>query len=488
MFGLRKRAKLIHEEQNDPKEIKNNFNNLPIEIYFLITDFLSIQEILNFRLLNSFFKNLIDNSKFIWNKVSIKIDFNTKVDLEKIIKFINEKKRFNKINLSCSNLLTKKQIKQYENLKVEYLNCRLNVKELNILSINVFKFFPNCSNLQIDSFINTSGPILSTKIQTNMDLIVFEKLIALDLTCLVYDNKNEKQYIWNNVYKENCLLNKSTKLFPNLNELKFRHYNDSIYKLFKKISKLINLKLIEFDNCKSIESIEYLDRKFKFFNNEKKLNINNYIFNSCSFLVVYYFLKNLSDLDKCTSLTLVVRDEMLSEDEIENEFFKKSLEIISKMTNLTHLETNIFQLQNDYVLKRHILQAKFYAQLVDLSFIDSLLTRSKFNMENFTQIFINNKIVFKNLKSVKLQFRTDCKLKYLPRMLFDYFYKNSPSLNFVEFRIKCNVCCCNKNSDLKYLCSFFKYDFDQFMSTSGYFCFKFNLKILNENEIKKIFT
>ncbi|RNA31482.1 hypothetical protein BpHYR1_053507 [Brachionus plicatilis] len=255
MFGLRKRAKLIQEENVQSSTI--DFNNLPIEIYYCIFDYLKMSDVLNLRLLNSFFKNLIDNSNFIWRKNSIKIDFSSKIELEKVADFIKRKKICH-LKASCLATLTKKQLKLQKSLRFDSeQSYDLKIINLNIFSIKCLNFFPNCSCLQIESFINTSGSVVGQKFQDNssIELEPFDKTHSFDVSCLVYDSKSDKQFVWDSILRENCLLNKINHLFPNLVDLSIHFYNGSLYKLFKKISKLNQLKSLELDSFKQTEVI-----------------------------------------------------------------------------------------------------------------------------------------------------------------------------------------------------------------------------------------
>lgn len=79
MFSLRKRVKLEQKRQVEAQHILSfptSFEELPIEVYYHIFDYLSVQELLSLRLLNVSFKNKIDNAKHIWTKIVLKYEFN----------------------------------------------------------------------------------------------------------------------------------------------------------------------------------------------------------------------------------------------------------------------------------------------------------------------------------------------------------------------------------------------------------------------------
>lgn len=102
MFSLRKRAKL-QEQQN--KEFLNStgiaqqthFENLPIEIYFCVFEYLNFKEIIQLRLVNHFLKRIIDNAGFLWLQIAVKIEIDSALNLNNRLKFIRERKKLKHI-------------------------------------------------------------------------------------------------------------------------------------------------------------------------------------------------------------------------------------------------------------------------------------------------------------------------------------------------------------------------------------------------------
>lgn len=98
MFSLRKRAKLdeLNSVNFDLKKIEtqNNslkFQNLPIEIYYSIFDALDIKSLLTLRLVNKFFKNILDNAVYFWSKLSVNIEIGSKFDIHLFDQFVTNK-------------------------------------------------------------------------------------------------------------------------------------------------------------------------------------------------------------------------------------------------------------------------------------------------------------------------------------------------------------------------------------------------------------
>lgn len=102
MFSLRKRAKL--EEQQSKETLRSpriaqqiNFENLPVEIYFCFFEFFSVKEIIEFRLVNRFFKSVIDNAGFLWLQIAVKIEIDSSICSKNLLKFIRERQKLKHI-------------------------------------------------------------------------------------------------------------------------------------------------------------------------------------------------------------------------------------------------------------------------------------------------------------------------------------------------------------------------------------------------------
>lgn len=473
MFGLRKRAKLIQEE-NHQQFTLTDFNNLPIEVYYCIFDYLKLADLINIRLLNSFFKQVIDNSSFIWKKNAFKIEFNSKVEMEKMADFIKQK-RIRHIKASCLATLTKKQLRLQKSLRFDSDICyHLELVNLNIFSINFLNFFTNCSCIRIESFTNTSSSVISPKFRdcSAIELEPLVKTRSLDISCLVFDAKSQKKFLWNTILSENCLLNKIRSLLPNLQDLTIHYYNGCVYKLFKKISKLENLKLLELNCCKQ--------EKIRMF--EKSQKVKNFLYLTqiklilCSCPVVLTLLKVICKTS-CKKLVLILNNDALAE--IESEYHGKIIQFLSDFLNLTDFETNLYNLKNSSSLNRFVISKEFFQNLKYLSLVDDECSKECFSMEKFNQIFLNNKYFFNNLRSIRIKIVTECGMKYVLRNLYEYFIRNAPCLINFEFQLKCICSNCN---NIK-MCSFFTKGFDKFFN--DYFYFRINVKC-DEIKIKNL--
>ena len=96
MFSLRKRAKLENELKkfnNKSSYLQNElrFDNLPVEIYHYIFDFLGCKELLKLRLINNFFKNLIDNGRYLWNNFAIRVEIKSSFNSQSFWNFFLSK-------------------------------------------------------------------------------------------------------------------------------------------------------------------------------------------------------------------------------------------------------------------------------------------------------------------------------------------------------------------------------------------------------------
>ena len=97
MFSLRKRAKLEQEKlfkKDNFLSFLTAFEELPVEVFYHILEFLSIREILGLRLLSILFKSRIDNAKHIWSRIVLRYEVD---DSELFWNLLNTKLNLNSI-------------------------------------------------------------------------------------------------------------------------------------------------------------------------------------------------------------------------------------------------------------------------------------------------------------------------------------------------------------------------------------------------------
>lgn len=325
MFSLRKRFKQI-ETEHDANLIKRSFDSLPIELYLFIFDYFSGRDLIKFRSINSFFKNLIDSTKYIWDKkLQIHVKLRRKLNIDHFLRFALSTAN-DSIVIDCL-----KEIKQTDLLK--YSQCsdkklKVNFKFLNTLSFCCLDIFANnCHQLKIESFFSSYGQFKSTH-QTdasNKQLKKFTNLTHLDLACLLYDSKQHKYFIWNDIYLEEFIQDQFTALFLNITNLKLSYYCGSTKNLIRCLRNLINLETLELDNCNTVN--DYSNR-----NSRKKLSISKLNLNSVTTSLAVAILQRLTDLNSIKCLHLVLNDK-------DNNLLNNLIDIISTL-NLISFKTN----------------------------------------------------------------------------------------------------------------------------------------------------
>ncbi len=98
MYSLRKRFR--HEITPDDliplahrcHSHDTHFTSLPIEIYYLILDKLDLKSLLTLRLVNAFFKNLIDTARHVWTKIKLRAELTPSFNMDQFWEFFNSNK------------------------------------------------------------------------------------------------------------------------------------------------------------------------------------------------------------------------------------------------------------------------------------------------------------------------------------------------------------------------------------------------------------
>jgi hypothetical protein len=320
MFGLRKRFKLSLNESSIEKIHATSFKELPVEIYFCIFDHLKANDILKFRLVNSFFKGLIDCALFLWMKrFLIHVSLSKRLDIDRFFKFLEENQS-NEIAIDCLN-----EIKS-PNVKCHTLSDQTTLKSihfytLNILAFNYFNMFSECCvDLKIDSFVNSFGIVksLTQSEISNLLLKKYTKLKNLQVSCLLYDKKQGKHFIWNDIYLDDFFQNHFSQLFSNVNELRLTHYTGSNKILIKCLRNFKSLSTIILEECKPIN--DYLKiksiKKEKSF--EKRIRIESLQMSSVTASMALTVLDKLVDMSHIKHLNFFTKLKPRQRDE-ENE-------------------------------------------------------------------------------------------------------------------------------------------------------------------------
>jgi hypothetical protein len=326
MFSLRKRFKSVLE--NNESERKE-FDQLPIELYFCIIDHLTTKDILNLRLLNSKFKQIIDSARFIWSKrVKLHIQINKNFKLNSMLNFLTNIKT-NSIEIDCLKQIKLKNLQSWSNsFEQEERDLKINFKVLNTMSIHYLNVFSeNCIYLKIESFVNTFGQFKSSSQLNHYTTRTCSKLKHLNISCLLYDLNQEKYYIWNDIYLENFFRNQFKQTFTNIQELELNFYHSSTRLLIRNLKKLKFLKTLYLYECQTINDYN------KAVINDSSLLISELNLTKCSTWLVINVLEQLINPNEIKILKLFLLDKDLNNHHLIKKILENYLKLISLELN-----------------------------------------------------------------------------------------------------------------------------------------------------------
>lgn len=278
VISLEKKFKNLHDlEYTKPANIQTSstspdFNSLPTEIYFKIFSYLPVKNLFRMRFLNSHFKKLIDKFGIKWDRLSFGINMTNKKflqhnSLKDLEDFMKKFSKIDNIKLNCPNALNEQEMQIFkgdnEHLKAnpQYSIVVIKLHTSSMLTcLNLVAFI--AKKLRIES---CCGEISQIKSQISQ----FSHLNSLDLNFFPCESAR---------FLLNCL----DVAFPNLSHLYLRNYTTSFDLLHKMLVKSIFLKYIGFD-CRCIRkcvtgSFKAFSSPIPFFENDKKLKIETYIF------------------------------------------------------------------------------------------------------------------------------------------------------------------------------------------------------------------
>ena len=377
MFSLRKRAKLLEQTANiQISNTTSDFlysNQLPIELHYLIFDHLPVKHLAKLRTLNSSFKNLIDNTSYLWKRVALKLELNSNTEIEPFLEFLYTRIELNSIKLNCPIVISKSLAKKTQTLQNKSTKTfSLSIKQLNLLSICILNLFSDqCKSLAINSFVNSFGQVKSSKHAefSSLNLAKLTKLECLDLACLYFDVVNKKYFIWSNVYSENPLLSRSAFLLEGIKELRIRYYFDSMKSLIKSVKSLKNLKILELfcssptDDYLNELSEEDLDKKVGKLKAKNNQQIETLLLSSSSILGSFFMLVNFAHPDHLKNLEIFLKSFNLNPAEVSREFtlMEKLVFYVGGLKRVAFFSTNMFQF--GYQFKPSSLNYSFLARL-----------------------------------------------------------------------------------------------------------------------------
>lgn len=451
------------------------FDRLPLELYLKIFQHLSVKTILNLRLVNKHFMNLIDEIDTIWHNAYIKLDMDDKTRSIKsrfdlVESILTKVPNIEIIEIKCSHALTDEEKTVLDRRCAEKgglldgsLLYSIRFGKLNSQSIiPCLKIVTNCcSKLTIDSFYEPNGGL---KPHQNFDPpLIFPHLSVLDLNCIITNDSRSCFQQQNDLIKH-VILDRFDELFPNLTHLHLRLFIYSGYQLKEKLAKMKRLKFLELHNCWMNGSNEIsieLDKLDKTTEEAvEKLKIDTYLFRSSRFAGIRMFLDHFTDFECLTTLSLFNVSLGVHE-------FECLLCLVAyRLRSLISLATDLFQ---TYALN-DIFDARIYG-LVDLifsrldhlalcdcnSFFDNTDRMNKpkrnrysnkynyrFDLNDFWRLFNYGTNGTKlPLKSLLITFVGDCcafderKLQNIVQTLIGFFNFRAECLSSLEIKFNC---------------------------------------------------
>lgn len=145
--------------------------------------------------------------------------------------------------MNCSKAI--KKINGHEISDSELRNCKafiLTVNCINIQSICALNIFSkNCQTLIVNSFLNSSGMIKTTKELEyfNRQINEFPLLNEARFKFRLHDRKQEKDFIWNDIYLNVFLKSHFIKLCKHVRKLRLECYQSSARSLVKTLRYLL---------------------------------------------------------------------------------------------------------------------------------------------------------------------------------------------------------------------------------------------------------
>ena len=445
------RKKFKPNENETKKNI--SFRDLPSEILFKIFDLISVRDIMSIRQISKEFKNFIDHAEHLWYRVLFNLEVSSNLNLDVLQEFLNTKTHLKNYRISCPRPITKSFMQLIEvkapNFFLDHTETNVTAKQLNLLSMNcLYLFANNASKLRVESFVNTCGQIKSQRYKSYLNpakLRIFKSLQSLDMSCLLYDLKENKFFVWDRVLNENEFFRNSSFLFENLKELRIRGLNltRNLNLFYESIVSLNSLSILELEHSHFFGSNLYIIEKemndFIRSPKSKLSKIKSLLLVSSSVFLAYIIVKYFINLRYMHQLKLFLNEvkdlanSILSLDLtfVLSKYLKDVIVTLDEQSapNFKVFSTNIFTNVLDRAvineLKNKIFQSKSLNELninchsehdyfredgsVELSkWWDTLykLTRFRFSLSNINDLFFNCNS--SSLKSISISFFLDC--------------------------------------------------------------------------------
>jgi hypothetical protein len=450
MLSLRKRIKYNLNTQEEVEEKEDNYTikrfryekrfssntnkleNLPIELLFCIFEKVDFNDLLNLRLVNNYFKNLIGYCSILWTNISLRLDDVSIInDLSNFLDFFESKPRLDLIRLDFPQLIQKSLYKKC--IKIENKNKRsskkycLLINKINVLSMNILNYFSNdCTEMIIESFVLDNTSEIKDKnfhYYTSNLMNKFWKLESLELMCLLSDLDTLDLEIWNNVFKENMLLNSMNSILSNLSHFSLHYYTDSAKMLIKSLVQMKKLRSIQLIKSCPKDDLNEVDN-----NDSDKLDLESIEFKSTSISMVYFIFKHLVNLNTVKYLEIYVKEYFVNKSNLDELYLHDFFSIyLNKLINLDVFSTNLIQ---------------FKSIIMNMN---SINLNQKETIFHFRQIHISNEPKTRSIKTIDASLFKRNSYKFdlndFQRFLFKFQFSN---LHKIQIKIRLN--CLNLNS------------------------------------------
>lgn len=260
---------LIHAKQTAPIHTKwtnlpkstVNFDSLPLEIYAKIFFYLPLGSLMELRLLNKHFRDLINNFSHLWEHIYFRLNFDFCPPIHTLREFnLNLPPKTELVEIKCEKALATNFVfdttvdvadddetpttKKFTIL-MRFLNVQSIVKCMNFVS-------QCCHRLVIQSFCGCN-----TRVIPNVsEICTFNYLTFLDV-----DFSRSKHYF--NELAEELIMSELDRIFPNLTRIHIHNCDFPMMDIVYKFLNLKSLKHVQFNSCLN-ESHENLMRIEKF--------------------------------------------------------------------------------------------------------------------------------------------------------------------------------------------------------------------------------
>ena len=477
MFSLRKRAKL--EEaciQNYSHGL--SLHDLPIEILYSILDTLSLKDLLNLRLVNRFFKQLLNNS-FYFANVVINLEKHLNYDPELLSQFWQSNTKLDTIVYSYEKTCTKNLVPELSLLRDgdDSRPLSLVVPYLNILSLHVLNSFADaCTSLEINCFlVPSTGEVLKAKQREymNRQIIQFSRLESGVVDFMRYDDGIEQSYVWNDRNLKSFLAFQFLSLFYNVKELNLFNYEGSLADIVRTLHKLKNLKCLQLDDCRSCNDLvstagSELPTKIPMSKHRQSLHVKSLMFDKTAPSTVLFVLTCVANATHLTNLSLYLNKFNCYADQPKIVLW--IFQIVNELKSLRHFTTDIFhQYENDTARFAGMQEKNFYSYLISqlkslnlnsLSLLNgsgkknTWQTKCQFSFDNFLQLFENELAFLSSISNFVIDITFNCVDLHDSRERFIKFVASHCKEAVFEIFLNCFDCkenCCSSSCLFKKL-------------------------------------